>query len=87
MSSFRSIVSSPGFLALWAAAGIPAAAMMCHDVALAATTGAAIPSVNMLLAVLAQSAALVALRLLGAATGGAATGTSLGPASGTRPGG
>jgi hypothetical protein len=84
--SIRSIVSSPAFLGAWVVAGVPAAAMMCHDVALAVTTGAALPALNMALSAVAQTTALIALRLMGAVPG-APSGTNLGPAPGQNLGG
>jgi len=84
MSSFRRIVSSPAFLAAWALAGIPPAAMLSHDMALAATTGAALPAMKVVLTVCAQAGALLALRLMGAATDGSAC--SPGAGAWPRPG-
>jgi len=79
--SIRSIVSSPLFLGAWTLAGVPAAAAMCHDVALAVTTGAAVPALNMAVTTLAQATSLIVLRALGAATTPPA-GTNLAPAPG-----
>lgn len=79
MTSVRRIVTSPAFLAAWALAGIPPAAMLCHDVALAATTGAAIGAGRLGVAMLAQSGVLVALRMLAGAAEGSGAGTSLDP--------
>lgn len=82
MRSLRRILTSPAFLAAWAVAGIPPAAMLCHDMALAATTGAAIGAGNLGMAMLAQSGVLAALRMLGAAAEGSGAGTNLDPSAG-----
>lgn len=85
MSSLRRIVSSPAFLAAWALAGIPPAAMLSHDLALAATTGAALPAIEMVMTVCAQSGSLLALRLMGVATDGSACSAGAGAAPPSGP--
>lgn len=79
--NIRGIVSSPAFLAAWVVAGVPASAVMCHEVAVAVTTGAALPALKMAAAAIAQTSSLLALRALGAVTS-APAGTNLAPAPG-----